>query len=67
MQSEAEITDQLLYMKYIEKNTGKGELLLANGIVELYGGYILSASGDQLLTPVDIHSYTKWLTAVVTM
>lgn len=67
MQSEAEITDQLLYMKYIEKNTGKRELLLADGIVELYEGYMLSASGDQVSTLTDIYSYTKWLTEVVTV
>lgn len=67
MQNEAEITDQLLYMKYIEKNTGKGELLLADGIVELYEGYMLSASGDQMLTLMDTYGYTKWLTEVATV
>lgn len=61
MQSEAETTDQLLYVKYIERNTGKVESLLANGIVELYEGYMLSASGDQLPTLADTYGYTNWL------
>lgn len=67
MQSEAEITDHLLYMKYVEKNSERGELLLADGIVELYEGYMLSASGNQVLTLADTYSYSKWLTEVVTV
>lgn len=67
MQSEAEITDQLLYMKCIEKNTGKGELVLSNGIVELYERYMLSASGHRMPTPADTYTYTQWLTEVVTV
>ena len=60
MQSEAEITDQMLYTKYIEKNTGKGEVLLTSGIAE-YERYMFSASGDEMLTLTDTYSYTKWL------
>lgn len=67
MQSEAETTDQLLYMKCIEKSTGRGELLPAHGIVELYDRYMLSASGDQMSTLADIHSYTEWLAEAVTV
>lgn len=65
MQSEAEVTDHLLYMKYIEKNTERGELLLVDGIVELYEGYMLSASDNQLSTLEDTYNYSKWLTEVV--
>jgi hypothetical protein len=67
MQSEAEATDQLLYMKCIEKNAGKGELVSANGIVELYERYILSASGDWMSTLADTYTYTQWLAEVVTV
>ncbi|KAI9571915.1 SacI homology domain-containing protein [Boletus coccyginus] len=67
MQSEAETTDQLLYMKCIEKNTGRGELLPAHGIVELYDRYMLSASGDQMSTLADTYSYTQWLAEAVTV
>lgn len=65
MQSEAESTDQLLYVKCIEKNTGKCDLLPTNGIVELYERYMLSGSGDQTSTLVDTYSYTQWLAEVV--
>ena len=65
MQSEAETTDQLLYMKCVEKSSGKGELLTTNGIVELYERYMLSASGDQMSTLADTYSYTQWLAEVV--
>ncbi|KAF8440057.1 polyphosphoinositide phosphatase [Boletus edulis BED1] len=61
MQNEAETTDQFLYVKCIEKSTGKRELLSDNGIV--YERYMLSASGDQTSTLVaDTYSYAKWLT-----
>lgn len=67
MQSEAESSDQLLYIKYNEKNTEKGEELLANGIVEQYEGYMLSASDNQAMPLVDTYNYSKWLTEVVTV
>jgi len=62
MQSEAETTDQVLYMKCIEKSTGRGELQPANGAVESYERYILSATVDQKSTLADAYSYSKWLT-----
>lgn len=67
MQNEAETTDQLLYLKYVEKNTNRGESLLADGIMEPYEGYMLSASGNQNSASADTYSYSKWLAGVVTV
>lgn len=66
MQSEAETTDQSLYVKCVEKNSGKGGLSLTKATMELYERHALSASaGDQMSTLTDTHSYSKWLTEVV--
>ncbi|KAG9310994.1 polyphosphoinositide phosphatase [Chiua virens] len=61
MQGDAELTDQLLYMKHVEKSTGREESLLIDGIVELYEGYMLSVTDSQISAPTDVYSYVKWL------
>jgi hypothetical protein len=46
MHDEAEATDQSLYVRFVEKSTGRGDCTLAEGAVEFYEAYMHSASGE---------------------
>ncbi|KAF9219313.1 hypothetical protein BS17DRAFT_426482 [Gyrodon lividus] len=69
MHGEAEATDQSLYMRFVERNTGKGDLVLADGTAELYEVYMLSASSELVSSDnkilIDIYDYKHWLMDVV--
>ncbi|KIJ60428.1 hypothetical protein HYDPIDRAFT_98752 [Hydnomerulius pinastri MD-312] len=69
MHGEAEATDQLLYMRFVEKNSGKGDLILVDGAMESYQAYVVSASCELVSadnrTMVDGYDYKKWLVDVL--
>ncbi|KIK23329.1 hypothetical protein PISMIDRAFT_679444 [Pisolithus microcarpus 441] len=60
--------DQLQYMRFVEKGSGKGDLTLADGAMESYVAHVRSATMEsgsvEDSTLSSMYDYDQWLSNV---
>ncbi|KAI5993700.1 SacI homology domain-containing protein [Pisolithus orientalis] len=69
MHDEAEYMDQLHYMRFVEKSSGRGDLALADGALESYIAHVRSTALDagsleDSSTLSSMYDYDQWLSGV---